>query len=123
MTKQEIQNRINQLNKQLNSYTQERKEYNTALHNAQDLVNTINEGISSLNTSSENLKKYFTIGGTIVGSDKIQDTDSGMKDIKKQLSNTIIPAINSSIRNLTNKIHNTESEIENLKRQYANATE
>lgn len=123
MTKQEIQNRINQLNKQLNSYTQERKEYNTALHNAQDLVNTINEGLSSLNTSSENLKKYFTIGGTIVGSDKIQDTDSGMKDIKKQLSNTIIPAINSSIRNLTNKIHNTESEIENLKRQYANATE
>ena len=123
MTKQEIQNRINQLNRQLNSYVQERKEYNTALHNAQDLVNTINEGISSLNTSSENLKKYFTIGGTIVGSDKIQDTDSGMKDIKKQLSNTIIPAINSSIRNLTNKIHNTESEIENLKRQYANATE
>ena len=123
MTKQEIQNRINQLNKQLNSYIQERKEYNAALHNAQDLGNTINEGLSSLNTSSENLKKYFTISGTIVGSDKIEDTDHGMKDIKKQLSNTIIPAINSSIRNLTNKIHNTENEIENLKRQYANATE
>ena len=28
MTKQEIQNRINQLNRQLNSYIQERKEYN-----------------------------------------------------------------------------------------------
>ena len=123
MTKQEIQNRINQLNRQLNSYVQERKEYNTALHNAQDLANTINEGLSSLNTSSENLKKYFTISGMIVGSDKIEDTDSGMKDIKKQLSSTIIPAINSSIRNLTNKIHNIESEIENLKRQYANATE
>ena len=113
MTKQEIQNRINQLNRQLNSYVQERKEYNTALHNAQDLANTINEGLSSLNTSSENLKKYFTISGMIVGSDKIEDTDSGMKDIKKQLSSTIIPAINSSIRNLTNKIHNIESEIEN----------
>ena len=123
MTKKEIQYKINQLNRQLTNYQNEKNDYSTSLSYANKLVASLNSGLNNLKTSNDNLKKYFTINGKTVASDNIESACNELQSSIKELTGVIIPGINKEIKNLSSKIYNIQIQISNLRRQYANATE
>ena len=98
MTRQEIQNKINQLNRQLKNYTNEKSNYTNSLSYAKKLVSSLNTSLQYLNTSNDNLKRYFTIGGKPADSGKTESMKDELTAIIKEVNNYVIPDINNNIK-------------------------
>ena len=121
LTKSQIKAKINSLTKENNNYMSERTKYKNSLSYANKLISSLKSSNNYLNSSNNNLKKYFMINGKTADDGKIVNIKEDVNKIIKKLNNTIIPNINSNIKNLDNKINSTTKEINVLKRQYETA--
>lgn len=121
MTKAQIKNQINQLNKKLNSYKTQKTQYETLKNKVTQIVNLLNSSINSLNNAKSYLKKGY---GSNVKTTPYKNTDNEIKkvtEIKKYLELKVILEINSQIRKLNSNCTSTQNKINKLWKEYYRA--
>lgn len=123
MTRAQIQSQINALNRERQNCVGKRNSYKTSLNYANKLVENLNNANKYLDLSTDNLQQYFTISNVIPESKKFSETKSDIKTILNKTNCTIIPSINSQIKNLDNRISQIDREISSLQRSLSQATE
>lgn len=123
MTRAQIQSQINALNRERQNCVSKRNGYKTSLNYANKLVENLNNANKYLDLSTDNLQQYFTISNVIPESKKFSETKSDIKTILNKTNCTIIPSINSQIKNLDNRISQIDREISSLQRSLSQATE
>ena len=121
LTKAQIKNKIDNLTYQKNNYVNERNKYKTSLNYANKLLTDLNSSKKYLDTSEENLKKYFNINGKTPDGGKIKKSQNEINKMIKNVKSTVIPKINNEIERLNRNINNLEYQINNLWRDYRNA--
>lgn len=121
MTKAQIQAEIDDLNWERRNCNSEIRQYSNALGYARSLLKKLQDGTKYLNTSKDNLNRYFTINGKTADSGSINATINELNDAYRVINSTIIPNINSKIRSLNNEIDDIDNRISYLRREYAKA--
>ena len=86
--------------------------YNTELYHCKNSINYANKmleditgSIKQLEIVDDDMQKYFSIGCLGVYSNKINGIKQSLNNIKKGLSDDIIPSLKKQINELTNKIN------------------
>lgn len=118
MTKAQIKSKINQLNKELSSYKNQRQQYQTLKDKVTQIVGLLNNSIDSLNSAKNYLKNGY--GGN-VKTTPFKNTNNDIQkitEIKKYLELRVILEINSQIRNLNNNCTKTQNTINKLWKEY-----
>ncbi len=121
LTKSQIKQKINQLERKKKGYEQDRNNYKNSLNYANRLVSELNTSNRYLEGANSNLKQYFKINGKLGDNGKTNSVQEEIISIINELRSKVIPNINNNINNLNANINSLNVQINKLWRDYNRA--
>lgn len=123
MTKTQIIERINQLNRELSDNKNMCSQYQNLKNKLTQIISLLNNSIKTLNDSLNYLKSGY---GNNIKTTPYKTTNKDMEivmDLKKFLNSNVTPTINNHINYLNGRISELQDEINYLWGEYNRATD
>ena len=116
-SRDEIKREINAVKNEIRSLQAERAKYQNSLQYANKLISQLKSSSTSLVSSEDYLKKYFTIDGNTVDGGEILNSKNKVNDMIKSMNQNVIPEIQANIRNIEAKLRNNENMLKRLEQE------